>query len=100
MKFTLESRNALRADQVRRRGVDCTIPESTRDGIVAIVERCWHIQSEEYNGSTLILGIVPRLDVSSRKRAEAECELSRVYGNPPHTCATTFEMYRFVFVKM
>lgn len=98
--FTLESRNALRAKQIARFGMDCTIPESTRDSIVALVETAWHIMAEDYDGASLHLSVVPRHDVSSRKRINVETELSRVYGNAPHTCAATFTLYRLSFLKM
>lgn len=95
--MTIEERSEVRAKCVKRHGFDYTIPEALAAEIEAVVARGWHIRSVEFTCHRLTFDVMPRADVSSKSRWDLEAELSRVYGNRPHTLATTFDLYRLTF---
>lgn len=95
--MTLEERNAKRAEIVRRCGMDYSIQESQRDAIRAIVDPVWEVQREEFTTHRLAFYVMPKAGTTLRRIADAESELSRVFGNPPHTMGTRFSMYTLEF---
>lgn len=73
------------------------ITEEMRSAIIAIVERGYVIQSEEYTGWRMTLYVNPSSDVSSRARYDIDGELYK-FGGSPWILGTDFTLYRMSFI--